>query len=149
MEQEFKNYLERIGFTPTLVTRVEQIYKYFITELYPNMVIDIFVEDYYNSENSRDYESLFFFLENGIIFEVKNFRVEENFLFFNISNHIINIATKMNDYHLKEDNYGNESKFLVNFNTDQHVYVELKSARNNCEQLKKVLQNYLIPNMKK
>lgn len=146
MKEEFKNYLNDIGFTQIVINRVEEIHE-IIESIFSIEITDIFVEDYIKG-SEREYDALYFFSENLSISAV-NFRVEAEFRAIYLSEHIVNMRVLLNDYNIKDEEFNDNSKLIVEIETDQETYDSLKSAKNNCNYLKKILTKYLIPNMKK
>ncbi|EKF84786.1 hypothetical protein [Methanobacterium formicicum] len=146
MEENFEKYLESIGFSKTLINRTESIMGY-IENIFPEEKInDIFVEDYL-TETGREYDSIYFLTEKNLMIDCKNFRNENSLLTLPISQHVETFKMRFNDYDIKNEKYSEKSQFVIEFRTDTRVFGEIKSSGNNCNHLKNLLTNYLIPNM--
>lgn len=146
MEEEFKNYLVEIGFTQILINRVEGILEN-IESLFSVEITDIFVENYFK-DSEQEYDALYLFSSNLCIC-ADNFIVKDDFRVTYLTEHILTLKIMSKEYNIKDEEFNDNSKFVIFFSTDLDAYGDYKSAKNNCNYLKKILTKYLIPNLKK
>ena len=114
-------------------------------ELYPDEIMDIFITDYIKEDGSREYENLWFFSEKTCM-EAKQFITTEDF-------DIIRIKKRVNIWNIRKHNYDfkkaiDTSRLFLRVNFDIDVDGELKAAKNNCDNLRKIILKYIVPNLK-
>ena len=143
MDIQFEEYLIDLGMKGSLTKKVEEILQFF-EENFSEKAIDIFVEEYIKEDGSREYESLQFYSEK-LLFEARNFRLNDDFAVFSLINDITFIRMNKENYDFKNAN--EDSRFTLSFGTGKKVFADLKSSKKNCDQLKKILFKYIRPNL--
>lgn len=146
MKNEFEAYLESMDLSSQKVKdNIELVIRY-VTKLCKEEVIDIFVEDYYKDNGSREYGSLWL-ISNGYLCEVRDFRstVEYDIDVAPIKDGVIYLRTYLKDYDLKEKS--NKSRVRVEFINKQTTDFEWRAAGKNCDKLMELIENYIKPNM--
>lgn len=146
MREEFKKYLNTIGITThVLHNRIEEIYEV-CSEMCPDEIIDIIVEDYIKEDGTREYEHVNFLSEKYII-GATNFVSTDQFL-------IAPLKKKVDDYKITKTNYdfkrANEKSRLnlVSTLNDGNVNWSLKASKENCDFLKDIILKYFKPNLR-
>ena len=144
MKEEFIEYLKSIGIAVALFKKIDAIYELY-KELYPDEIMDIFITDYIKEDGSREYENLWFFSEKTCM-EAKQFITKEDF-------DIIRIKKRVNIWNIRKHNYDfkkaiDTSRLFLRVNFDIDVDGELKAAKNNCDNLRKIILKYIVPNLK-
>lgn len=143
MKEEFKIYLISIGITNTLIKRIEEIYNFY-QKLCPEEITTIFVTDYINEDGTREYENLWFFSKKYAM-EAKEFIVEDDFDMAQIQNRINYWNIKKDNYDFKKPEEGSRLYLHIGFNPD--LTADLKASKENCDYLKKIFLEYVIPNV--
>lgn len=143
MKEEFKTYLEDIGMKETLRKRVEQIINQYHLLLDVDLT-DIFVSEYINNEDERQYENLFLFDDTRAM-EAKKFIHEDDFDVTYIKDSILYLNWKKSDFDL--DNATSQSRININSLTNKDVQIIAKASKNNCEKLVYIMKKYLVSNL--
>ena len=146
MKKEFEVYLASIDLSSqTVKDNIELVIRY-ATKLCKEEVTDIFVEDYYKDNGSREYGSLWL-ISKGYLCEARNFRstVEYDIDVAPIKNGVIYLRIYLKNYDLEETS--NESRVRVMFADKQSTDYELRATSKNCNKLMELIENYIKPNM--
>jgi len=147
MKAKYKAYLEKIGLSSEAVrNNVERIIVY-TQELCKEEIIDIFVEDYYTEDGSREYESLWLISERYIC-EARDFRktAEYDIDVGRLKEAIIYFRAYIKNYDFK--NTTKESRLMIECANDTETSFALKASHENCNKLKEIIDKYIKPNMK-
>jgi hypothetical protein len=136
--EKFEAYLKKIGITTKpLLNRMKFAYATAMV-LCPEEIEQIFVSDYYNKDNTRAYESVWFFSKNYAL-EALNF-VNENSIDIVSTKNIYRIQLNLKDYDFKKAKPESRMKLLVYF--EQQIAGDLKAAGENCDSLRNLVVNY-------
>lgn len=146
MEAKFKVYLETIGITGALLSKVETI-ALFYSELLGYKLDDIFVSEYLNQDGSRVYEGLWFF-NKEYCFEAKFFASEEDFDSDKMTNSVTYFNLKKSEYDIITNNPTDKSRATLIFGLKLPRHGELKATKENCKQLRHIFLTYIHPNYK-
>jgi len=144
MKEEFIKYLESIGLTETLCKRIETIYEFY-KDVCPDEIADIFVTDYITEDGSREYENLWFFSEKYAM-EAKQFITKDDFDITPIKNRIHYCRIQKWDYDFKKAT--EKSRLYLRCDQDTGMSCEFKASKENCDYLKDIILNYILPNLK-
>lgn len=145
MKIEFINYLNEIGITTeTLINRIKEIYETFC-KISPEDLIDIFVEDFMNENNMREFIGISFFSDNYVL-SMQNFLAKESIIITSFKKKIKFVSINIKDFNLDiaaETSRMNVEALLPGGNWAG------KATGKNCEYLNKIVGKYLIPNIEK
>ena len=144
MEEKFINYLKSIGITETLHEKIEEIYKFY-KDICPDEITDIFVTEYVKEDGSREYQNLWFFSPKYCM-EAKLFVTQDDFDIAPIGNRIERWGIKKQDYDFKK--VTEKSRFYLNFITDSNTRAAFQASKKNCDYLKNIFLQYVLPNLK-
>ncbi len=137
---KFIPYLNEIDIvTRTLLKRIELIYK-LVSDMCPDKIEDIFIDDYLNEDGTRGYEDLWFF-SNLYCLEAKKFLTEINFDMTPIKQRIIYWSVKIQDFNFKESS--EKSRFSLHFETLRGVTGDFKASKRNCDYLQVIISKYI------
>lgn len=137
------DYLDNLNITNILRERIEYIYKFF-EEICPDEIVDIFITDYLKENESKEYESLWFF-STKYAMEAKNFTTKDDYDISPIKNRIHYWSIKMENYNYQ--NATKTSRIFSKFRVDATLNCELKASEENCDYLKDIIQKYVKPNL--
>lgn len=143
MKDKFFSYLRSIGMGEPLIERVTHFYLIY-ENLYPESIKAIFVTDYIESGDMRNFENLWFF-SSKYAMEAKNFATEDVFDLTPIENIISYWEIKKENYDFQHAT--DQSRATLFFKMKNRVEGNLKAAKNNCDQLKKIFLKYIKPNI--
>lgn len=140
MEEKMRTYLEDIGIGKSIKKRVWEIYKFY-KDICPEEVTQIFVTEYISEEGEKIYENLSFFSDSYGM-EAKDFINKDDFdmvlleemTYWNI---------KKNDYDFKTATEA--SRLYIELVLSSNTYYEFKASKNNCDYLKKLFIEFLLP----
>ncbi len=144
MKEEFSAYLESIGIAKPLQERIEQIYEFY-SEFCPEEITRLFVTDYIKDDGSREYENLWFFTPSFCM-EAKQFILKNSFDMDAISKRILNWEVQSRDYDFHQA--GENSRLSLIFHLSDRRACQFKASKENCDYLKVLLQECVIPNMR-
>lgn len=139
---EFKAYLEKVDITTeALLSRIQLIYDV-ASEMCPERIEQIFVTDYIKKDNTRAYESIWFF-SKGYCMEAKDFETDYSIDIIPIKIYRFEIALK--DYDFKKATPKSRLQLSIQF--DEQLSGDLKGAKENCDVLRDIILKYLKPNL--
>lgn len=139
MDREFYEYLENIEITEeNLLKRILDIFIFYSSNICPEKIQDIFVTDYI-SEESREYENLWFFSENYAM-ESKRFISEDYFDIAKIREISVIDITKTEYDYIKP----NDKSKLNLFCDTETVNFQMRASKENCNHLKNIIKKYFI-----
>ena len=145
MKIEFLNYLNEIGITTeTLINRIKEIYETFC-KISTEDFIDIFVEDFRNKNNIREFLGISFFSDNYVL-SMQNFLAEESFIITSLNKKIKSVEINKKDFNL--DIAAETSRMSVEAELSGGNWIG-KATGKNCEYLNKIVVKYLILNIEK
>ena len=145
MKPEFLEYLKSIGITNDIyLSRIETIMKVH-SELVQEEISDIYVDDYFKEDGTREYADISFFSQ-GFSFGAYNFLTEDN---FSISIRI----KKITHIYIKKKNY-DFKKATASSRLTIDIFYEMTSAngtfkasQENCDALTRIFFKYIKPNV--
>lgn len=145
MKNNFKEYLESLGISGSLLVKVEDVYKFF-NEYLEHNIDDIFVSEYIDQDSSRIYENLWFFNSN-FCFEAKLFNIQEDYDSCIIKNNIEYFTIKKIDCDLIANKTTDNSRMILDFRfKNSSIGGQLKSSKENCKHLSSIIKKYIKVN---
>jgi len=139
---EFSTYLKQIDIkTKALTDRIRFVCDV-ASEICPEEIEQIFIADYIKEDNTRAYESIWFFSERYCL-EVKNFETDYNIDIVPIKVYWFEMSLK--DYDFKKATQ--KSRLQVSMIFDGQISGSLKAAKENCDVLRDILLKYIKPNL--
>lgn len=145
MKGEFVKYFKSIGImTQPLLNRIEQIYE-FCSEICPDEIVDVFVDDYIKEDGTREYEDITFF-SNKYLISVLQFLTKDESHLTPIKKKMLNCTIHKKDYDFKKAT--EKSRLYLNFNVDSGSVGKYKASKENCDYLKQIIFKHVIPNLK-
>jgi len=143
MKQDFIKYLQCIDLTQTLYKRIEAIYEFY-QKLCPEKITGLFVSDYITMDGERNYENLYFFSERYIM-KAKHFIQRDDFNMTLIKEKIYHLQIQKLDYDFNKAT--EKSRLYLEFILDTGMVYNFKASKKNCDYLKNVLFQYVLPNL--
>ena len=142
--KEFKTYLEKIDIkTEALLNRIQLVYDV-ASEMCPETIEQIFITDYINKENTRAYESIWFF-SKGYCMEAKDFVTDYSIDIIPINKKIYRYEIILKDYDFKTATP--ESRLQLSIQFEEGLFGDLKAAKENCDVLRDIILKYVKPNL--
>jgi len=148
MKAEYETYLKKMELSSeTVKNNVERIIAY-TKYLCGEEIINLFVNDYYKEDGSREYGSLWLISEQYMC-EARNFRnnVEYDIDMGPIKKGIVYFRVYTKDYDFK--NTTKESRLKIEFVNDTSTSFELRASSENCNKLAEIIRDYIKPNMQR
>ena len=144
MKQSFLDYLKMVGVKEPLHKRIEGILQFY-KELCPEDITDIFVSEYLTQDGNREYSSVWFFSANYVM-EAKYFIEKDDFDIMAL-NQITYLEIEKKDYDFKQAKA--ESRMTAAYAAITNLVTgKLQSSQENCDVLKHILLEYLIPQVR-
>jgi len=143
MKNEFIEYLKSIGLTEPIIGRIEHIYQFY-KEISSDEIRDIFVTEYIKEDGSREYENLWFF-SSKCCMEAKLFITKDDFDVAPMRNDVMYLRIQKQDYDFEKAT--EKSRIQLRFDLS-YVRGILKASKENCDHLKRILLEYILPNVK-
>lgn len=144
MNEEFTEYLVKIGATGPIIAKVEYICK--ICEyLCPDEIKEIYISEYILENGDRVYENLWFFSKKHCM-ELHNFTQKEYFDLTPIEKNVTRIIVDKENYDF-EYSANTQSRMMLNFSLCNGEKCSLKASKENCDYLLKIIKSYIIPNL--
>ena len=144
MKQNFMKYLQSIALTETLCKRIEEIYEFY-KKLCPEKITGLFVSNYITMDNEGNYENLYFFSERYIM-EAKHFIERDDFNMTMAKGKIYHLQIRKLDYDFNKAT--EKSRLYLEFILDTGMVYNFKASKENCDYLKDILFQYVLPNCK-
>ena len=141
MKEEFVQYLGLIGMGDALIERVSALERS-IAAILPEEITHIFVSEYIDKEDNRQFENLYFFT-GGYLVETRNFVTEPRTEVDLIRQSIINVQLTLKDYDLRSASQA--SRFTFGYSTGP-LSAQLRASKENCDHLLRVVRECIIPN---
>ncbi len=134
MKKEFLQYLATVGMTESLIHRVEEIHKIYLSILGQESE-DIFVTDFLDQEGIRHYDSLWFF-SNAYWMEAKNFLANYDLDYARIGDSVTYWQIQMTDYDFVKAN--EKSRISINVSSKSGIKCTFRGSKENCDFLKDI-----------
>jgi hypothetical protein len=136
---EFETYLKSIGIDGPFLERTTTVFD-FVEKIYKDELKDIFVSEYIDSENNRQFESLWIFSEHKI-FEARNFLNEDDL-------DCTSLPTEIQYWRMKKaefdfDNPLPKSRLSLDITLINKYSCSFKASQSNCIKLKQIFNDYL------
>lgn len=145
MKTEHLTYLENLGISRVISSRIESIMGFY-TSITPEDILDIFISEYLQEDGSRMYESLWLFSEHYAM-EAKNFITSDNFDRVYLSKQVGRWQIEKTEYDFV--NATDSSRMIISFSIEESglgITGKLKSSKQNCDSLKNIFLNYVLKN---
>lgn len=141
IENQIK-YFDEVGLKGKFRDKATEIIDFY-ESLYPNQLKTVFVSEYVDNEGNRHFENLWIFTDKHIC-EAKSFLTEDDF-----DSAISKKA--VNYWRVKKENYDFEaatqkSRMTLSFGLTTGISGKLKASGENCDFLRELLKQYIIPN---
>jgi len=144
MKPEFVRYLESIGTSQTLRERAETIFQFY-RQLCPEEIVRLFASDYIARDGTRVFGALWFLSENYVM-EAKDFMTKDDFDLAPIAKPLPYLRVQKEDYDFQKAT--DKSRLHLICGINDKVGGELKASKENCDFLRDLIREYLLPRMK-
>lgn len=144
MTAALDDYMEALQLTDVLRERVIAIQTQY-ESLVPGAIVDMFITDYVNSDNVREFENLWFFGPQFIM-EAKLFQTTDD---FDLSIY----RARMERWQITKENFvigqtpSAESRMVLHALVGP-ISMNMKASAENCQYLISILERHLIPNLR-
>lgn len=140
---KFIPYLNEIDIVSSaLLNRIEFIYTLF-SDMCPDKIEDIFIDDYLKEDGTRDYEDLWFF-SNSYSLEAKTFLTQIDLDITPMKQRIVYWSVKIQDFNFKESS--EKSRFSLHFSMLEGITGDLKASKRNCDYLQGIMVKHIKAN---
>lgn len=142
MNDEWVEYLKSIDINDLLINRIKDVFTFY-ESLCPD-IEDIFVTDYIDQNDKRQYENLWFFSSTRM-FEAKSFITEDDFDAAILNRNVDYWKIKKTDYDFKSAS--SKSRIYLEAVLTNTNECALKACCNNCDILKYIFNKYILGQM--
>lgn len=142
MSKSLNKYLMTIGMTNALIKRVKEIIAFYEGHV-TDKVEAVFVSEYIDEEDKRIYQNLWLFTE-GLAMEAKNFIGEDIFDCALLTQNVTYWEIDKTEYDFESCNSKSRMRLRCEFGV---IKGEMKASKENCDALRGVLKNYILPNL--
>jgi hypothetical protein len=141
---KFIPYLKEIDIVSSvLLKRIEFIYT-LVSDMCPDKIEDIFIDDYLKEDGTRDYEDLWFF-SNLYSLEAKKFLTQIDLDITPMKQQIVYWSVQVQDFNFKESS--EKSRFSLHFRVlEGGITGDLKASKRNCDYLQVIAVKYIKAN---
>ena len=147
MKESFKNYLESIGITSrVIIDRVEEILALVVDTGLMKQVDDIYVGEHLWGDGTRVYESLLMFSGDRMV-QAVDFLYRDQLKIAPGKAQLGGLEIEANNYDFKRATVRSRLKVQAR-GVDDELAVDGEATRENCDQLKNILQKYWMPNVR-
>jgi hypothetical protein len=141
VSEEFIEYLRRIGMSEPLIERVGQFFTW-CSDLAPEEIEEIFVDDYLQTDGTRLYGGIWFFtrrytMETGIFVDDQSFDF--------VPLRVLRWDVSFSNYDFGEAN--DQSRMSLRIDVAQGITGSMRATRENCEKLTAILRERVIPSV--
>lgn len=144
MTERFRDYLGEIGVADSMMQRIEEVHGFF-SQVCPEPITGMFVSDFITEDNSREYESLWFFSDTYCM-EAHEFVTTDHFDLAVLKNSVLRWAIRKQHYDFAEAE--ERSRAHLEINLGGNILGSLKASSQNCDYLRDVFLHYVVPNVK-
>ena len=141
--KKFAEYLESTGMTKTALARAEEVISFYVDNC-PEKIERVFITDYVTEEGSREFESLWLF-SPSLLMEASNFLSQDDFDFASVDTGITRLVTRKENYDFRQAD--GKSRLNVEFSLGTQISGQLKASGRNCDYLRDVLKQILLPKL--
>ena len=146
MKTEFIGYLKLIGITAEeYLKRIETIIEVHST-ICQEEIIDIFVDDYFKEDGTREYDGLTFFSDE-YIFGAAQFLTEDNFILSKRMKNVTTIKIKGKNYDFKKATENSRLNIEIKHEI-RELFGNFRASKENCDHLKNIYFKHIVPNIK-
>ena len=143
MESTFIEYFNAIGLKGLFLERAAEI-----VDFYKNLYIEeklesVFISEYVEAKGDRRYENLWIFAERSVC-EAKNFLLQDHFDSSPMRNSIIYWRISKENYNFKAATQ--QSRMVLEVEFAPHTRGVFKASSENCDFLRKILTEHILPN---
>ena len=141
---KFIPYLTDVGITSdAYLNRVRLLYE-LCSDICPEEIEDMFVEDYIKEDGTREYDDISFFSKTYVVGAYK-FLTQIKFAISPIAKRLtyLNILVQEFDFQKASE----KSRINVGFKTVQGIDGNYKAAKKNCIYLQAIINKYFKPNL--
>lgn len=140
---KFIPYLNAIDITTrAYLKRIELIYT-LCSDMCPEEIEDIFVEDYFKEDGTREYDNLNFF-SKGYCLGAPRFLTQTEIIIAPILKRITLWQVKAQDFDFNKASAN--SRLTLDIKTIHQTEGNFKAARENCTYLQAIIKKYIKPN---
>jgi len=147
MKEEFYRYLESVGITKVLISRIEYLYNV-LNSLIDEELEDIFINEYIKEDGSRQYEHLKYFTKNYFISAIN---------FINLDNYSISLKTsemsliklESINYDFKEATTNSRLTLTCRYVGQGDIILILKASGSNYDRLINIYNKHIKKYIKK
>ncbi|MGD9578918.1 MAG: hypothetical protein AB7Y74_11750 [Syntrophorhabdus sp.] len=143
MKNEWKTYLETIGIQGIFLKRVGEVINFY-QEFYPDQIEDIFVTEYFDKEENRQYESVWLF-SMQFAMEAKQFLVADDFDSTPLQRQVKYWTIKKTEFDFRDASI--KSRMHLQFELLSGISGNLKASRENCNFLMNIFRKYILSNV--
>ena len=147
----FEEYFKAIGIKEPIQKRIEYIYAK-IQKIFPETKFDdVSINEYVDSNNERQFESIRFYSKDGMIVKAHNFLVEEYFAVSHYSKQLDAIVLKTKNYDLEKANADSRINVTGTWGAGASVgnFIDLKGTAENCDYLFAIYKKYFLNRLRK
>ncbi len=144
MKTDYVNYLKTLNMTPVLIDRVKEVVAFYDRYVVAGKIKTIFVSEYIGEDGNHTYENLWIITDEAVM-EAHQFLEGDEFDSAILVNNVKYWTIEKMEYDF--ENYNSKSRMLLKFTLGDDIKAEMKASRNNCDVLKSVFQNYILPNV--
>ena len=139
----YDKYLKSVGIEDEYLSKAKSVLKFYIDVLRID-IKDIFISEYMDSENRRNYESMFLFSKNQF-YEAKQFLTVAKYdgSVYKQLIHYWEVTNKNYEF----EKITPDSRMTCTFASVYRVECHLKASGKNCKQLMKIFKTYVLPNI--
>jgi hypothetical protein len=145
MKPEWKAYMMSVGLTEALQKRAEEVLLFF-EEIHPDAIEEIFITEYPDKEGNRQYESLWLFSKDDAM-EAKRFLHQDNFDSTPLAGQVKYWTVQKTEYDFRQAS--SQSRMTLQFSLQTGIGGILRGSQQNCDHLKKIFLNHILPNTAK
>jgi hypothetical protein len=109
----------------------------------PDKIEDIFIDDYFKEDGTREYEDLWFF-SNSYCLEAKKFLTQIDLDITPMKKRITYWSVKIQDFNFKESS--EKSRFDLRLQFLGQIAGDLKASKKNCNYLQTLISKYVKTN---
>ena len=143
MKDQLRQYLESLGMTGPLVARVESVLS-LCQSLCPEEITGICVSEYYKEDQTREYESVWFFSESYGM-EAGRFISQDSLDLVPMRKRVVHWVLTKQDYDFETAT--DKSRLRVQFALGHQLSGSLKASKENCDHLRDIFKRYVVPNV--
>jgi hypothetical protein len=143
----FEEYFKAIGIKEPIQKRIEYLFGR-IKTLFPDVEFtDVSISEYVDSINQRQFESIRFYSNQGIIVKAHNFLFEEKYVLSHHSKNLNFIQIETKNYDFKKANANSRIFITGTYGPSPSEAMDLKGSAENCDYLLAIYKKYFLTRM--